>query len=105
MSKCCREVERGEFEEKQIELGHQNITRDLGEMLSWWGVWGEGIHHTSDPAHCHEPGESPREFGKLLRASLFTRVTVKEPSFLPKSNFLNKGLYSQFGFEENSMMR
>ena len=69
------------------------------------GFGGESVHQTSDPAHRHEPGESPREFGKLLRVSLFTRVTVKEPSFLPKNNFLNKGLYSQFEFEENSMMR
>lgn len=35
MSKRCREVERGEFEERQIELGHQNITRDPRERLSW----------------------------------------------------------------------
>ena len=103
MSKCCREIERGEFGEKQIELGHQNITRDLGEMLSWAG-WGESVHQTSEPAHRQEPGESPRGFGKLLRASLFTRVTVKQTSFLPKNDFLNKGLYSQFEFEENSVM-
>ena len=62
MSKCCREVERGEFGEKQIELSHQNITRDLGEMLSWAG-WGKSVHQTSEPAHRQEPGESPRGVG------------------------------------------
>ena len=90
MSKRCREVERGEFEEKQIELGHQNITRDLREGLSWGR---ESVHQASDPAHPHKPGVSPTEFGKLLSASLFTGVTVKQPFFfLPKNNF-QKGLY------------
>lgn len=78
MSKRCREVERGEFEEKQIEFGHQNITRDLRERLSWGR---ESVHQTSDPPHPHKPGASPTEFGKLPSASLFTGVTVKQPSF------------------------
>lgn len=62
-----------------------------GEVQRQWNLW---------PTCPYKPWEVTQAAWKLLRVALFTRVTIKQPSFLHRYNFLNKGLYLQFWFEE-----